>query len=164
VKKELIDVINSKGKILRTVSREEAHAKKLMHPIVRLLLMHDGKIYVQQRALDKETNPGKWEASCSGHVRHGETHERAMIREAREELGIRLQKKELFLIGYALLPKPHLTRTTVYVVANPHHKPTPHAEVNKGKWVKVTDLNKDVKKNPNKYTPGFRVVWKGMQS
>ena len=41
---------------------------------------------------------GKYEISCSGHLEKGESLLNAMIREAKEELGIEIQEKDLQLV------------------------------------------------------------------
>lgn len=161
MKKEWIDVIDTKGKILRSVSREEAHRKKLLHNVVRVMLLNKGKIYIQQRAQDKDVYPRLWEGSCSGHPRSGETLGRAAAREALEELGVRLSWKELFPLPEVwCLDNTHPSRITPFIVMSPKHHPKPKSEVKRGKWVTVKWLSADMKKHPKKYTPGFRKVWK----
>jgi len=47
-----------------------------------------GRLYLQKRSMTKDTNPGRWDTSVGGHVGAGEEVTRAVLREAREELGI----------------------------------------------------------------------------
>ena len=162
MKKERVDVIDSNGTILRTVTRDDAHQKKLLHPVVRVFLFKKGEVYIQQRSLQKDIQPGKWEGSCSGHVDHGESEVKAIIREAKEELGVKLEEKELMQVDHILCEEPtHRTRIAIFIVANPNHKPSPKSkEVKQGKWVKVSWLTADVKKHPELYAPGFVKSWK----
>lgn len=54
---------------------------------VAFILVRDGKILVEKRRMDKETDPGKV-VIPGGHVEDGETHEEALKRELLEELGV----------------------------------------------------------------------------
>lgn len=50
----------------------------------------DGKVWVQQRALDKATDPGRWDTLVGGLVAADEDDELALERETWEEAGLRL--------------------------------------------------------------------------
>ena len=97
---ELIDVLNEDGtKTGKIVTRKEVHEKGLWHRIVVIAIIDkEGHILMQQRAKDKETNPGKWDVSVAGHVSAGQTSMEAAIREVEEEIGIHLKEKDLIYI------------------------------------------------------------------
>ena len=92
-----IDVLNEDGtKTGEVVTRKEVHEKGLLHRIVVIAIIDkDGHLLMQQRAKDKETNPGKWDVSVAGHVSSGQTSIEAAIREVQEEIGMQLRKEEL---------------------------------------------------------------------
>ncbi|MDG6996815.1 MAG: NUDIX domain-containing protein [Nitrososphaerota archaeon] len=48
----------------------------------------DAKIYLQQRSNNDDWLPGLWTASCTGHVKAGESPDQAAKRELEEELGL----------------------------------------------------------------------------
>lgn len=52
-----------------------------------------GQILLQKRSANKKSNPNMW-AMCAGHIQTCETYEEAVIRETREEVGLRLEKKD----------------------------------------------------------------------
>ena len=100
---ELIDVLNEDGtKTGEVVTRKEVHEKGLWHRIVVIAIIDkEGHILMQQRAKDKETNPGKWDVSVAGHVSAGQTSIEAAIREVKEEIGIDLEEKDLqYMLTY----------------------------------------------------------------
>ncbi len=49
-----------------------------------------GRVWVQQRALDKATDPGQWDTLVGGLVAAGETDAGALARETQEEAGLRV--------------------------------------------------------------------------
>ncbi len=71
-------------------SREDCHGNpRLIHLVVHLHLFDPaGRLYLQKRSMSKDTNPGRWDTSVGGHVTAGEEVTHALLREAREELGI----------------------------------------------------------------------------
>ena len=93
---ELIDVYDENGTSLNySLDRKEVHDKNLWHHHVSAWIMnYDGKVLLQQRALDKKKNPGKW-AKTGGHVDAGETCKEAIKREVYEEIGLEVNDDEI---------------------------------------------------------------------
>ena len=88
--KELFPVVDAEGNVLGSITRGEAHGGSMvLHPVVHLHLFNsEGDLYLQQRPLWKDIQPGKWDTACGGHVDYGEDIPTALHREVREELGI----------------------------------------------------------------------------
>ena len=87
---EWFPLVNEAGETIGKASRAECHSgSKLLHPVVHLHIFNRaGELYLQKRSLNKDIQPGKWDTSVGGHVDYGENVEDALLREAREELGI----------------------------------------------------------------------------
>ena len=78
---------NTTGKALRSVCHDGK--SMLLHPVVHLHLFNTkGELFLQKRVKTKDIQPGKWDTSVGGHVNPAETPDEALMREAREELGI----------------------------------------------------------------------------
>jgi 8-oxo-dGTP pyrophosphatase MutT (NUDIX family) len=81
--------------------------------ILILLKQEYGKTKV---LLQKRSNTGfadgLWDLSCSGHVEHGESMTAAVIREAQEELGIRINADKLHFV--TLIHKREEERDVTY--------------------------------------------------
>jgi 16S rRNA (adenine1518-N6/adenine1519-N6)-dimethyltransferase len=93
---EEVDVLDERGARVGTVSREEAHARDLLHRCVHVLVFTpDGRLWLQKRALDRSLWPGLWTSSVSGHVDAGEDERAAAVREAVEEIGLALTPKRV---------------------------------------------------------------------
>ena len=88
--KEIFPIVDEQGNVVGSATRGECHdGSKLLHPVVHLHLFDSaGRIYLQQRPLWKDIQPGKWDTAVGGHVDFGETIEEALFREVREEVGL----------------------------------------------------------------------------
>lgn len=100
---ELIDVLDENGnKTGKIETRKEVHEKGLWHRIIVVSIIdRNGHLLMQQRSLNKDSNPGKWDVSATGHVSSGQTSIEAAVREVSEELGIEINEKELkYILTY----------------------------------------------------------------
>lgn len=93
---ELLDVFNENNEYLGySVERSKVHEDNLWHHHVSAWIMnYNGKVLLQQRALNKKKNPGKW-AKTGGHVDSGETCEESIKREVYEEIGLEVKDNEI---------------------------------------------------------------------
>ena len=87
---EIFPVVDENGTTVGKATRGECHSgSKLLHPVVHLHLFDSsGRIYLQQRPLWKDIQPGKWDTAVGGHIDYGETVDAALRRETQEELGL----------------------------------------------------------------------------
>lgn len=88
--RELLPIVDEQGQVTGCATRGECHGgSMLLHPVVHLHVFNSrGDLYLQKRPDWKDIQPGKWDTAVGGHVDYGEDVERALVREAREELGI----------------------------------------------------------------------------
>jgi len=91
---EWFDVVTPDGKIIGRAPRSVVHGNpELLHPVVHVHILNSrGELFLQKRASNKDLYPDKWDTAVGGHVVSGENIERALNREAEEELGISLAK------------------------------------------------------------------------
>jgi 8-oxo-dGTP pyrophosphatase MutT (NUDIX family) len=85
---ELLRVTSPDGNILGFVERAAARALGIKTFAVHLMLYCGDKVWVQQRALDKATDPGMWDTCVGGLVAGDESFELSLEREAMEEAGV----------------------------------------------------------------------------
>lgn len=97
---ELIQIVDENGDFTgQIMDKDEAHDKNLLHNEVGLFIVNDkGQTLLQKRNANKRFDPNKW-ALCAGHVEAHESLEDAMIREAKEEIGIDISKNDLHQFG-----------------------------------------------------------------
>ena len=99
---EKFDVLNECGAFTGEIAtREECHKKGYWHRAVYAFIINDnGEILLQKRSNKKKLWPNKWDVPVGGHVDSGEFGFQALIREAKEELGIDVCENEVkYLLG-----------------------------------------------------------------
>ncbi|MDO5551189.1 MAG: NUDIX domain-containing protein [Lachnospiraceae bacterium] len=101
--KEMFTIYDDNGNEMGTSSREEAHRLGLWHEVVHcwMYCRIGGRvwIYFQQRAHTKKDFPDFYDLTSTGHVDAGESHQEAVIREVREEVGVDMDPKRLTYLG-----------------------------------------------------------------
>ncbi|MFZ4718997.1 MAG: NUDIX hydrolase [Ilumatobacteraceae bacterium] len=86
---ELVDIVDADDRVVRTVTRAEMRAQRLLHRAVSIaVLSSDGRLLVHRRADTKDVWPGMWDIAAGGVVGAGETYDVAARRELAEELGV----------------------------------------------------------------------------
>lgn len=87
---ELLERCDECGRPLGPVERSRCHGDpSLVHLTVHLHVVDGrGGLYLQKRSMLKDLYPGRWDTAVGGHAGAGEEPRSALLREAREELGI----------------------------------------------------------------------------
>lgn len=154
---EIFPIVDENGDTIGHATRGECHnGSKLLHPVVHLHLFdNDGKLFLQQRPLWKEIQPGKWDTTVGGHVDYGEEIATALIREVREEIGI-VGFSPVFLMKY--LFESERERELVYVYATIYGgeiKPT--EELDGGRFWEIHEIEDAIGKSI--LTPNFELEY-----
>lgn len=101
---ELFDLIDEEGHPLgRTKARREVHKDGDWHRSLHIWVVLESaserpSLVFQKRCASKDTWPRALDVSVSGHFRAGESLREA-LREAEEEIGLRLEEKDLVRLG-----------------------------------------------------------------
>ena len=105
--RELLDVVDSKDRVIGQATRGKVHAQGLLHRSVHILVFNStGDMFLQKRAMTKDENPGYWDTSSAGHVNAGEDYLACAHRELMEELGI--TGKLQFFMKFSASPETFL--------------------------------------------------------
>ena len=97
--KEYLDILDINGNKIGVKERGQAKKDKDIIKIVYLWIINEkNEILLQKRALNKKSNPGKWDCAVAGHILAGETSIDAIKREAKEELNLDIDVNSLKLI------------------------------------------------------------------
>lgn len=99
---EKIDIYDADLRHLGVMDRKEAHMKGEWHQTFHCWVINgqeSGAVLFQVRSPEMVNFPNMLDVSAAGHLEAGETEEQG-IREVREELGIPLEMKSLYRLGY----------------------------------------------------------------
>ncbi|OGG98168.1 MAG: hypothetical protein A2508_04085 [Candidatus Lambdaproteobacteria bacterium RIFOXYD12_FULL_49_8] len=87
------------GQVVRRVAHQEGVPHKAMHLWVYTWVEGQLRLLFQQRSFVKRNFPGQFGPTVGGHVAAGEGQE-ALVREAWEEIGLKVGLKEMSYLGY----------------------------------------------------------------
>lgn len=158
---EIFDVVDDRDRVIGKQIRREVHRLGLKHRAVHLLVFNTrGEVYLQKRSFRKDTFPGAWDSSASGHLDSGETYDACAIREAREEIGLFLEKtpKRLFKLGACA----QTGQEFVWVYRTDSNGPfrLNLEELECGAFFKPDHVNRWMAERPRDFADAFRLVWK----
>lgn len=155
---ELVDVVDENDVVIGRASRKEVHSGRLLHRVVRVLVLDPKKgILLTKRGKKKDVFPGFWEATIAGHVCSGESYVEAALRELKEELGISAKAeelKELFKFKYAC--EEEVEMTTVFVLEYRDEKiRLDRAEAEACEFISLDGLQKELAQMKRRFSPPF---------
>jgi isopentenyl-diphosphate delta-isomerase len=88
-REEVFDVVDEADRVIGSAPRSEVHRRKLRHRAVHVLLFNTrAELFVQKRSAAKDTFPGCYDSSASGHLNSGEDYDICARREVQEEIGL----------------------------------------------------------------------------
>jgi isopentenyl-diphosphate Delta-isomerase len=159
---ELFDVVDLDDQVIGHAPRREVHARKLLHRAIHVLV-HDsqGHLFLQRRSMSKDTFPGCWDSSCSGHVDAGEDYPGAARRELGEELGwhdTSLPLRPLLKLhaspetGYEFIQIFMLGPFSGLFDLNPE-------EITEGRWIVPDELTILINECPDQVAGALRLLW-----
>ena len=158
---EIFDVVNDRDEVIGKKLRREVHRDGDKHRAVHVLVFNSrGEVFLQKRSMSKDTFPGAWDSSSSGHLDCGEDYDACAIRELREELGLRLENcpKRLFKIEACL----ETGQEFVWVYRCENEGPfTLHPEeIETGGWFAPEFVTRWIHEKPNEFASAFMKIWR----
>ena len=121
-----------------------------------------GKMLLQRRAAGKYHFGGLWTNACCSHPGEGRPVAEFARARLRHEMGLDVPLEPLFTFVYrAEDPVSGLTEHEFdhVLVGRFDGEPSPNPdEVGSWEWVERIDLLRDVRDNPGRYTPWFKIV------
>lgn len=140
----------------------DVHRQGKLHRAFSIFIFNSkGDMLIQQRDTGKYHCGGLWSNTCCSHPRSDEILEGAIHRRLEEEMGFDCDLHKVFKFTYKAEFSNGLTEhETDHVFVGVCDK-TPvlnKEEAMDYRWISVPDLLEDISKNPDKYTPWFKIA------
>lgn len=157
---EMFDVVNPQDEVVGHASRRQVHAQRLMHRAVHVLIFNArGEVFLQKRSRSKDTAPGRWDSSASGHVDLGEDYDACAVRELQEELGLVLARPPARLFKLAACTATGQEHVWVYRGEAEGPFSLHPEEIEQGRWISPRQLSGELTRRPQDFSRAFVSVW-----
>jgi isopentenyl-diphosphate delta-isomerase type 1 len=157
---EIFDVVNERDEPIGRERRSEVHRRGLRHRAVHVLVFNArGELFLQKRSLNKDTFPGAWDSSASGHLDTGEDYDACAVRELREEIGLEAATPPERL--FKLAASAATGQEFVWVYRCQAEGPfTLHPdEIERGDWFTPAEVTRWVHAKPDDFARTFVEIW-----
>lgn len=157
----LLPIVNEKDEVIGVKTREACGPDDIVR--VSGLFVYNSKreVLIAKRAVTKQYDPGKWSDAVAGTVEEDETYESNIIKEAEEEIGLRITPGDIHEVYHGLFESSHQIFYTQYVteVNQPidafQRKEDEVAEL---RWVLFSELRQWVGERPEDFGAGMKEV------
>ena len=160
---EKVILVNQKDEPIGLMPNMEAHEKAVLHRAFSVFIMNTkGETMLQQRASDKYHSPLLWTNTCCSHQRDGESNTQAGKRRLMEEMGFKVELKELFSFIYKAPFDNGLTEHELDHVMIGYYDDEPiinKEEVEDWKWMRPSAIKQDISEHPEAYTAWFKIIF-----
>lgn len=162
---EYILIVDENDNVIGKEEKIKCHTGDgILHRAFTLMVFNDkNKLLITKRSQEKMLWPGIWDGSISSHPHEGEGYEDAGRRRCPEELGIKCDGvKLLFKIRYQTPYKDVGSENEIdaaLIVKGINEVFPSEKEISEYKFVDLKELKKDMKNNPERYAPWFRIIF-----
>ena len=158
---EIFDVVNEHDEVVGRAPRREVHRTGLMHRAIHVFIFNArGEIFLQKRSMSKDSSPGLWDSSASGHLDSGENYDACAMRELREEIGLDVSAppRRVFKVS----PCAETGQEFVWLYEGASEGPfTLHPEeIERGDWFTRMWVTQWISERPQDFAPAFVLLWK----
>jgi len=138
--------------------RIDFYTGKHIHRGAHLILKNSkNQILLHKRSKNKIWDPDKFNYAAGGTISN-ESYEECVVRETEEELGIKVNVKELFKIKYFSINDKAFHK--IFIAVSDDKIVYQEEEIQFVKWVEEDFLKNDILENPDNYTPIFIIGMK----
>ena len=148
--------------VLKPVEKLEVHKRGLRHKAVSVFVMHEKRLLIQRRAMEKYHTPGLWANTCCTHPHWQEDAMTCAKRRLTEELGFNVPLQHRDQIEYradvfmGLIEHEVVDIFTAELNEHPKVVPNP-AEVMETAWISLPELREELATHPERFTPWVKI-------
>jgi isopentenyldiphosphate isomerase len=155
LREEWWPIVNEQGKMIGSIQYQAslAEEKKYMHPVVRLMLIDNNRIYLNKRKTDDMSSPGMWDTTICSHVRVTEKIENCIERVGEEQLRIK-QLKPLFLSNYIHETEFESQYVFLFVACRHSELSADSSSIDSAKWWTLQQIEDNI--DSNIFTDSFK--------
>jgi isopentenyl-diphosphate delta-isomerase len=160
VSEEIFDVCNERDEVIGQGARADIHRFGLRHRAVHVLVFNSrGEVFLQKRSMSKDTFPGAWDSSASGHLGTGEDYDACAVRELREEIGVEVERPLQRLFKIEACAETGQEHVWVYRCDCEGPFCLHPEEVERGEWFSVERINELIRERSQDFATGFIHLW-----
>ena len=157
---EIFDVVNERDEVIGRQTRREVHRCGLKHRAVHVFVFNArGEVFLQKRSLSKDSSPGLWDSSTSGHLDCGEDYDACAVRELREEIGLRLSAGPRRLFKVDACAQTGQEFVWLYRCESEGPFTLHPEEIERGDWFAPERITAWVREGPQDFAPAFVLLW-----
>jgi isopentenyl-diphosphate delta-isomerase type 1 len=157
---EIFDIVNDRDEVIGQRTRGEVHRLGLKHRAVHVLVFNQrGELFLQKRSMKKDTYPGSWDSSCSGHLDQGEDYDTCAVRELQEEIGLAVNEVPQKLLRLEACDDTGQEFVWVYTMQSEGPFVLHPAEIEKGNWFAPAEITRWMSERPEDFARAFRRIW-----
>jgi len=157
---EVFDIVNERDEVVDRLPRRVVHRDGHKHRAVHVLVFNaQGQIFLQKRSMTKDTFPGAWDSSASGHVDSGEDYDACAVRELGEELGVVVAAPPRRLFKIAACAETAQEFVWVYRLASDGPFVLHPEEIERGEWFALDHVTAWIKNSRPDFAASFVLIW-----
>jgi|TARA_B100000959_G_scaffold252673_1_gene282937 isopentenyl-diphosphate delta-isomerase type 1 len=164
MEEEFFDIVDEMDRVVDRAKREDVHRSGQLHRSTHLLVFdNSGRVLLQKRSPEKDTFPGRWDSSVSGHVDSGEGYDQCIVREAKEEIGIELTGRPEKLFKIDACEETAEEFTWVYRTLSDGPFLANEQEISEIRWFAIEEVDRQLVTRNESFSPAFALVWERMR-
>ncbi len=162
---EIFDIVNDRDEVVGQETRARVHRLGLKHRAVHVLVFNRrGELFLQKRSLKKDTFPGAWDSSASGHLDTGEDYDACAVRELREEIGLKMEQTPARLFKIDACPETGREFVWIYRCESEGPFTLHPEEIETGGWFASEKISRWMADRPQDFASALLLIWKRLRS
>ncbi len=153
-----IPIVNEQDEIIGYKDRKDRNKADITRITALWLWNEKGEVLLAQRALSKKLDPGKWGPSVAGTVEEEETYESNIIKEAKEEIGLKDLKPILSRKLRRTTSHAYFSQWYTAAINSNYPLIKQDSEVEAIKWFTKKELLKTLEERPEIFLPSIKEI------